>query len=409
MITLNHHQETLSGIVTLPYSKSIANRIIALNHLLKQDFALPKESINNDIFLMEKAIAQINKSKDIDCKDAGSVFRFALALAAADCNFEGNIYGEPRLMERPILPLIQLLTSLGASIEKKENGSQSYYAIKGNKLNGGAITLPALESSQFISALLLISPSLIHPLTLILDQKQGSMSYIEQTIVLMQKFGFDIELQKNKIKTNPKKIEYNSSNAMLEFDWSAASYFFSMALIKTPDNLTIKNLTFSDLQGDSKFIKKWVDLGVFNLIENEQGIVIKSTNIDLVPNKIDFSDSPDIALNFIIALALNKRTFTTQGLDSLDLKESKRLQILTKQLAKLGVIFSTKEKNMLLIDASKIAIVPSIFNAYNDHRLAMSFAQFGLKTSVIIEDEQVIKKSFPNYWNQLKNINFEIV
>jgi len=391
----------LEGEVSLPTSKSIANRLLVLHYILGKSETI--ETSNQDILTMQKAIEAIRNNETIDAGEAGTVLRFSLALAAASPHYSGEIIGNARLFERPIDDLIVLLSDLGAEITK----TQYSIFIKGKKLNGKHVAVKQIESSQFISALMMVAPLLDDGLTLTIEPNQNSRSYIEMTSKLMQQLGFAINKTGNSwtIAAHIPKI---TESINIEKDWSAASYFFSLALAANQCNVFIEDLQLSFVQGDCTFIKSWVDEGVFVYKIQDNGILIEGVNKEKIPKLVDFKNQPDIALNFIIAMAMNKLSFTAKGLETLNLKESPRLNILIKNLERMNVTVILKDISTLKIDARAITFNPIIINSYNDHRIAMSFSQLGLKTTCQIEGEDSVKKSFPYYWEQLKQLNFDL-
>jgi len=401
MLNVSHKTSKIEGNVALPISKSIANRLLVLNYVVGK--TQPTEASNQDINTMQKAIDAIINNQTIDAGEAGTVLRFSLALAAASPHYEGKIIGHPRLFERPIDDLVDILTSLGAKIEKTD----AAIIVKGQKLKGKELVLSNVESSQFISALMMIAPLIENDLTLTIQPNQNSMSYIDLTAQLMQQMGFEIR-KKHNSWTIASAIAKTTDPPNIEKDWSAASYFFSLALAANTCDIFIEDLQLSSIQGDCIFIKKWIEDGVFNFKIKGNGILVVGVNKEKIPNWVDFKNQPDIALNFILAMAMNKLCFTATGLKTLNLNESPRLNILIKNLEKLNVQVVLMDDETIQIDAQHINFSPIIINSYNDHRIAMTFAHLGLKTTCQIEGEDSVKKSFPHYWEQLKQLNFDL-
>lgn len=352
--------------------------------------------------MAQEATTAIAQNKCVYAEDAGTVFRFSLALAASEPLFNNMIFANKRLMERPILPLIEILRSWGAEISIKPEG----LLVKGIQFSTQRLFLPPFESSQFITALLLIAPKF--GLSLSISPFQTSYAYINQTILLMQTQGFDILQNNTSIAIKAKIPEIKVKNDAIELDWSAASYFFSMAIISPVSKIFLNNLDFSKLQGDSIFIKNWIDMGIFSIEKSHGGIVILGSDIAQIPKVIDFSDCPDISMNFIFAMALKNLSFDALGLGTLNNKESKRLLILHKALQKMGVNITSITENSISISGCSIDAEPLIFNAYQDHRLAMTFAQYALIGHCSIEQTEAVNKSFPQFWEQLSALNYEI-
>jgi 3-phosphoshikimate 1-carboxyvinyltransferase len=386
----------------LPASKSISNRALIINALAGGRSQLHNLSDANDTQLMLRLVNATDKL--INVEDAGTTMRFLTAYFAVTKQ-EKILTGTARMKERPIAILVDALRRLGAEIEYLEKDGFPPHEIK--KFNGqktDAIRIRGDVSSQYISALMMVAPILPSGLTLTLDGKIGSRPYIEMTAALMKHFGVESNVLADQIIIAPQN--YKPEPFTVESDWSAASYWFAFAALAEKADLVLPKLLSDSLQGDSAIAKIMDELGVKS--QFEKGLLKLSKKESKAELHYDFTDCPDLAQTVsVVCAAKNIKGFFT-GLESLRIKETDRIQALQNELAKIGA-------ELIEVDASHWTLIPSpslpaqvSFSTYKDHRMAMAFAPLASLMDVSIERPEVVRKSYPNFWNDMKHVGFEI-
>jgi len=387
-------------------SKSISNRMVMIREVLNADIELVNLSTSEDTQLLLKALQLIkeNKSNTIDIHHAGTDMRFLTALLSVT---EGTkiITGSERMKERPIGELVDALKSLGAEISYLEKENYPPLQIKGKTIEGGAIEINSSVSSQFISALLLVAPKFKIGIELHLKGETVSMPYIEMTIRLLKRFGVDIELQDKTATVKPTTIQQQAKqNFLIESDWSSASYWYS--LVSLSENLEIKldNLFENSLQADSVLPELYKKLGVETTFSNNK-VILKKVELKTKEFNYDFTNCPDIAQTVAITCLGHGIKTKLKGLQTLKVKETDRIVALKNEIEKFGVQCDSTETT-LSFDASNADFNNEINIAtYKDHRMAMSFVPLCLQTkSILIENKEVVNKSYPEFWNDLSKI-----
>ena len=394
-----HH----SSFLSISGSKSETNRLLLLQALFP-NLTLQNTSDSDDSDAMLKALS--GSETTIDIHHAGTAMRFLTAFFAVQENREVILTGSLRMKERPIGILVDALRELGAEIAYTENEGFPPLQIKGKKLSGNAISLPADVSSQYISALLLIAPQLENGLQLTLEGKITSIPYIRMTLALLDQIGIQTSFIGNVITVHPMR-EIQPQTVTVESDWSSASYFYAIvALSKIGTQITLSSYKKDSFQGDSALAEIYQSLGVETVFDNNQ-IVLRKTNCQLSIINCQLNNTPDVAQTIAVTCFGLGLGCHLSGLHTLKIKETDRLEALQIELTKLGAIVSITSDSLTL-EASN-AIHPNIKIAtYNDHRMAMAFAPLALKVPITIENAEVVSKSYPNFWNDLKKIGFQI-
>ncbi|MFN3316273.1 MAG: 3-phosphoshikimate 1-carboxyvinyltransferase [Raineya sp.] len=400
--------------IHLPASKSESNRVLIIEALAKYqntDQNLPDYQIKNisdarDTQTMLKLLQ--SQEHILDVLDAGTTMRFLTAFCAITRR-KTILTGTPRMQERPIKILIDALTELGANIKYLQKTGFPPIEIIDFEQKTNQISIEGNVSSQYISALLMIAPLLKNGLELHLQNKISSQPYILMTLELMKYFGIIYEWNNNIIFV--KEGKYQMKNYAIEADWSAASYWYSIvALAETGTEVFLPYLKEQSLQGDSVIAQIMQFFGV-ETIYQEQGVKIKKINEPKEKHfTYDFAHCPDLAQT-IVALCLAKNiNLQATGLESLRIKETDRTAALAKEAAKLGYTFtSTDEKNWFLKQENPLQEhQTAIIATYEDHRMAMAFAPLAMLLPIGIENENVVEKSYPNFWEELKKIANEV-
>lgn len=385
-------------------SKSESNRSLLLQALYK-NIAIENISNSDDAEVMAKGL-KIEKGV-VDIHHAGTAMRFLTGYFASQEGKEVTLTGSKRMTERPIKVLVEALRTLGAEIEYKKNEGYPPIRIIGKKLTKNTVSLPANISSQYISSLLLIAPSLENGLELELVGKITSVPYIKMTLALLAELGVESSFEGNTIQVQPKaKVE--DTTLVVESDWSSASYSYSIAaLCEVGSKITLSAYKANSLQGDSVLAKIYEHFGVETTFGEHQITLYKERVANAEVLEIDLSNAPDIAQTIAVTcLGLGISCHLT-GLHTLKIKETDRLEALHTELSKLGAEISVTDKTLTL-KASKNLNKGIAIDTYNDHRMAMAFAPLAIKTPLIINDAGVVSKSYPDFWNDLEKLQFKI-
>ncbi|WP_339887684.1 3-phosphoshikimate 1-carboxyvinyltransferase [uncultured Flavobacterium sp.] len=404
-LTTNNSQLKVTG------SKSETNRLLLLQALYP-NIELKNISQSDDSNVMEEALRNLqlttHNSQLIDVHHAGTAMRFLTAFFAIQENKEIVLTGSSRMKERPIKILVEALKQLGAEITYEENEGFPPIRIKGQKITKNKVSLKADVSSQYISALLLIAPKLENGLELTLEGEITSIPYIKMTLALLNEIGVETSFKNNVIKVNPQFTIHNSQFT-IESDWSSASYFYSIvALSEIGTQITLSSYKQNSLQGDSALAEIYKDFGVETVFNSNKSITISKINShNLQPTTYNLKSSPDIAQTIAVTCFGLGIACHLTGLHTLKIKETDRLEALKTELSKLGAIISVTNDS-LTIEQSKNLIIESSIDTYQDHRMAMAFAPLALKTTLVINEAEVVSKSFPTFWEDLKSIGFHI-
>ncbi len=391
--------------VKISGSKSETNRLLLLQALYP-NLVLENVSNSDDSEVMIKALT--SSETVIDIHHAGTTMRFLTAFFAIQEGKEVILTGSSRMKERPIKILVEALQQLGAEISYEENEGFPPIKIIGKKITQNKVSLPANVSSQYISALLLIAPKLENGLELTLIGEITSIPYIKMTLALLNDLGIETSFENNVIKVNPKS-QISNLKSTIESDWSSASYFYSIiALSEIGTQITLSSYKQNSLQGDSVLASIYKDFGVETVFNSNKTISIsKIKKCQLSNVNYQLNNAPDIAQTIAVTcFGLGIGCHLT-GLHTLKIKETDRLEALQVELTKLGADVSVTNDSLTLENSSKINSDIKI-NTYQDHRMAMAFAPLALKTSIVIEDAEVVSKSYPNFWSDLQSVGFKM-
>ncbi len=404
---------------SLPSSKSISNRLLIIQQLAGSSLEIRNLSTSDDTILLSRHLdtirertASINAESEyveLECKNAGTTCRFLIALFSITCG-KWRLRADERMENRPLKPLIEVLQSLGADIKTADENRIFPLEISGKPLQGGKrVKLPSNLSSQFISALALIAPYMKEGLEIELSNAQVSMPYVEMTVALMKRNNAELKLEKNVLKIFSKPYSFCFSE--VEADWSAAAFAYSLVATNQLNELKIKGLRKTSLQGDSiveSFFAEFFD--VSTKYQEDYGILsyreaLSSANKHV---KIDFRDCPDLFLPLLVTTVLQRKSFVFTSLETLTYKESDRLHNALRELAKFGVKpqLLNNTLSMQSNDYPDFSALRAIeIDTYADHRMAMAFAMFACQVSgLLIKDPDCVVKSFPNFWTQFSNL-----
>ncbi|MEL6810227.1 MAG: 3-phosphoshikimate 1-carboxyvinyltransferase [Bacteroidota bacterium] len=397
---------SISGKIQVTGSKSESNRLLILQALYP-NLTIRNLSNSDDSVVLAKGLTQ--HTGMVDIHHAGTAMRFLTAYFASQEGRDVVLTGSKRMQERPIGVLVDALRQLGADITYETNEGFPPLRIRGKKLMKSRVSVQADMSSQYISALMLIASSLPNGLKIELEGKVTSVPYIEMTLSLLHRLGIQGDFKENVIAITSKE-SIADMELTVESDWSSASYFYSIASL-TRANITLGSYRQESLQGDSKLTHMAKELlGVSTGFDTREqtmelrtyGFYDPKTTIEL-----DLSDTPDIAQTIAVARFGMGYGCHLTGLHTLKIKETDRLVALKTELEKLGARVDITADSLTLYPSEEIKQDVTI-DTYNDHRMAMAFAPLALRVPMIINDAEVVSKSFPTFWDDLKLLGFEI-
>lgn len=396
-IFLNRLAQPLNATVQLASSKSESNRALIIQALGKEDIILENLAAARDTQTMMRLLQ--SDAEELDVLDAGTTMRFLVAYCTV--SRPGSILkGTPRMHQRPVRLLVDALQQLGASVEYLQN--EGYPPVRIVGLPKGQqradISIRGDVSSQYISALLMIAPTLPQGLRLSLEGKIGSRPYISMTLGLMQKFGISYEWQGDIISIAPQA--YQPGAYTIESDWSGASYWYSLVALADQAEIKLLGLRKDSLQGDIAIVDIMAQVGVKSVFDEEGVLLTKTAHRSQVT--YDFSDCPDLAQTVAVACAAKGITCTMTGLESLRIKETDRIAALQQELNKIGAELKEKNGTWTLVPAQDTQSVSDLQIAtYEDHRMAMAFAPLVGQVDLVVEDPDVVVKSYPGFWQDL--------
>lgn len=394
----------LKSDIKITGSKSETNRLLLLRAIFP-NISIKNLSNSDDAQAMEKGLKV--KTGEVDIHHAGTAMRFLTAYFASQEGKEVVLTGSKRMTERPIQVLVEALQGLGADIEYLKNHGYPPIKIRGKELTKNKASLPANISSQYISALLLIAPGLKNGLELELIGKITSVPYIKMTLGLLTQIGVKNSFEGNTVKVSPMP-QVGPMQIVVESDWSSASYFYSIvALADVGTEIMLSAYKKDSLQGDSVLSKIYKQLGVETFFDGNRIRLSKLSDLKPETLNLELSNAPDIAQTIAVTcFGLGIGCHLT-GLHTLKIKETDRLEALKIELSKLGANISVSDKDLTLRPTSTINSEVAI-DTYNDHRMAMAFAPLALKTDILINDAEVVSKSYPDFWKDLESLQFQI-
>ena len=401
-VSISASTKDISGEIVLTAGKSESNRVLMIRALCENHFEINNLAIAKDTETMQRLLMDTSSIKDVG--PAGTTMRFLTAFYA---NTPGEfvLTGSERMKNRPIKILVDALKDLGADITYMEKEGCPPLKINGKKLNGGAINIDGSVSSQYLSALIMIAPTLKGGLQINLLGKVASVPYLKMTLELISYFGANYTWEGNCISISEGK--YLGKDYTIEADWSAASYWYQIAALAKSANLRIGGLKQKSLQGDSAIVEIFSRLGVQTVFLDKEIEIKKNTNFTL-PNELvyDFSNCPDVAQTLASTVAGLGIAGHFTGLESLRIKETDRIEAIKVELAKFNINVEVIGEDEIKILKGKLTATKELVNTYDDHRVAMSIAPLCLVVDgeVKIEESEVVQKSYPDFWKDLKKV-----
>ncbi len=396
---LHIQPQTIDLRITLPASKSISNRALILNALAYSPYDIQNLSDCDDTRVTVKALDSNDRIFDIGA--AGTAMRFLTAFLSKTVG-EWVITGSERMKQRPIKLLVDALTTLGARIEYVEKEGFPPLRIFGSALTGGEIRLNGGVSSQYISALMMIAPYMQNGLKIILEGNVISVPYINMTLNMMKEYGVAVDF--NNTIIDIKAQTYKPIQYKVESDWSAASYWYEVLAIAGKGQIFLTGLNQNSYQGDSKVAALFEQLGVSSTYQAE-GVLLQTTGKYVERFEYDFVNQPDLAQTFAVTCCMKGISFHFGGLQTLKIKETDRIAALITELGKLGFVLTEPAEGQLAWTGNRCdAAQPVSIATYEDHRMAMAFAPAALITPLVIEEPQVVSKSYPSFWEDIEKL-----
>ncbi len=409
MVRLSCKNRNLKTIVHLTYSKSESNRALLLNALFPDQITISNLSDSDDTRLLSKAIEGYRSSEKIDVGHAGTSFRFMTAFLATQRKGSWTLTGSDRMKERPIKVLVDALQMMGAKISYMEKEGYPPLSIEGVEELKNEVSIDAQVSSQYISALMMIGSKLSGGLRIDLKGKITSLPYIMMTTAMMHEVGVKVKFEGQTILV-PETHALSQTKLSIEADWSAASYWFSLiALANEGASVELIGLNEKSRQGDAQIVGYFKSLGVNAVYRDDKWMLTKSGKPTTEVLELDLSSTPDVAQTLVCTCAGLGVGVNFRGLHTLRIKETDRLTALKEELNKFGVVVTIPSDDQLVMEKGQLLKKPTQpIATYKDHRMAMAFAPLALCVNLSIENEEVVSKSYPKFWQDLQHaVNVE--
>jgi 3-phosphoshikimate 1-carboxyvinyltransferase len=401
-ISITAENKFISGNIVLTAGKSESNRALMIRALCEDNFEIENLAIAKDTETMQRLLASGGIVKDVG--PAGTTMRFLTALYACTPG-EYLLTGSERMKNRPIKILVDALRDMGADIEYLEKDGCPPLKITGKILSGGTVHMDGSVSSQYLSALIMVGPTLSGGLNIVLEGKIASVPYLTMTLKLIALFGAEYTWDGNVISI--KEGKYQAINYVIEADWSGASYWYQIVALAQTAELKIIGLKKESLQGDAAIVEIFEKLGVSTqFLDNE--IIIKKNPDFQLPEKLihDFSDCPDVAQTLASTVAGLGVEGHFTGLESLRIKETDRIQAIKDELNKFNIEVDILADDEIIIKKGDLSETSEFIETYDDHRVAMSIAPLCLllDDELKIKDSEVVEKSYPDFWKDLNEV-----
>lgn len=389
--------------VILPASKSISNRLLIIQALAGTG-EISNLSNAEDTTILRTLLNEMPPTFDVG--HAGTTFRFLTAFLAINKG-EHILTGSNRMKHRPIAPLVDALRVLGADIQYLEKEGFPPLKIVGRELEGGCVEIESSISSQFMSALMLIAPKLKNGLEIVLKGDVVSKPYLEMTAALMNSSNAKVIFTGNRIVIP--KANYFFKSMEVEYDWSAAAFWYELVAISKMSHLLLVGVKPESIQGDSRVVELFGLFGVQSRF-NEDGLQLSYSRTEIESaGLLDFKETPDLVQPFLAMLAVQNFKMGLSGTRNLQFKETDRLLAMKNELKKFGAEIDITADSVLMLKGIYSKLSPIIqVKTYQDHRMAMAFAPLSVLTNLEIEHPEVVEKSYPNYWAEMKKIGFVI-
>ncbi len=398
-VTIRRPEGSIEARVALPPSKSVANRALILAALAGDLECVKHFGEADDTRILHELLR--DRPMEMHCGDGGTTFRFLLAWACVQEGEEHLITGNPRLLQRPHAPLVNALLTLGADILEEANG----FRVRGKKMRGGTVALDSPESSQFISALLLVAPCFSEGIELRWTGLRLSAPYVRMTVEVLRTFGAHIAEDDVAIRVETGPL--TATEMRVPADWSAAAFWFEVVAMVPKAKLVLKRLSYAGMQGDAAVLSLFLPYTYYALLDEE--LMLRGRSGDVPASyHADLTDTPDLfqPLAFTLAGLGIRAEFT--GLHNLPLKETDRLKAVATALRSLGCS-AEYDGGTFKLRGEITNLHPPPFDPQGDHRMAMALAPLALVCNAItILHPEVVNKSYPGFWEELKKAGFSV-
>ena len=404
MYQISKEGKNLQGNINISGSKSESNRLLTLR-AYTSFFNINNLSDSDDTNTMISSLK--SDDKEINIGHAGTAMRFLTSYYSSILNSSKILTGSARMKERPILILVEALNNLGADIEYLDEKGYPPIRLNGKLISKNIVTLPANVSSQYVSSLMMLGVSINEGLKIKLSTEITSLPYIHMTKKIIERIGGNVDVKPDEIIIK-QLVSNKIPDQIVESDWSSASYFFSLVALSDTSDLTLSSFFNKSIQGDSRIVEIYKQFGVETNFHNNK-IHLKKNNIDLPDSiSINLRDNPDLAQTIIVTCLGLGVDCKLEGLQTLKVKETDRLLALKREIEKFEVdTIAVSDQSITLKNNSKLKSGVSI-NTYDDHRMAMSFAPLSIINPIVINNPEVVSKSYLNFWNDLESIGFNI-
>ena len=401
------NSEKITGIIQLVSSKSESNRALIIQELCDETITIKNISTSDDTNTLKLLLESYKNNNILDAHHAGTTYRFLVAFLSCQIG-EWTLTGSDRMKERPIKILVETLRKNGANINYLEKDGYPPLLIKGANLDLSNIQIDGSISSQYISALLLLGPSMAKTTKISFINRITSKPYINMTLAIMEYFGAKTKWENGSILIE--NTSYKASNLCIESDWSAASYWYQIVALNKDSSLEIEGLKKQSFQGDSEVANIFKQLAVETTYKDNSISISKDNSPLLKKIELNLNNTPDLAQTVICTCAGLGIEATICGLETLVIKETNRLEALKSELEKFSIKLKITENHTLYLQGKQVITKPtSNIETYNDHRMAMAFAPLSLVIgSFTINNPEVVSKSYPNYWKDLESVGFKI-
>ena len=398
--------------INLPASKSMSNRWLMINHMIGSHFRIGKLSTSNDTKLLRNLLAQLeNHTSDVYyCENAGSVARFMMPQLAMTSGHH-LLTGDERLLQRPMAPLIDALRQMGFRVECTEREGFLPVQIQGGVPNKRTVQVDPILSSQFVSSLLLAAPKMPEGISLTMTQRPTSRPYIDMTCDALLQAGIEVRRSSNgrTYYVQPFQGKPKPATITIERDWSAASSFYTMALLRPDLRIRLLGLQLDSCQGDSATDRFFRQLGVVSTEvrspyrASSRSITVQGGGEKAKTVQFNCIDCPDLVPTFAVAAAAAGLRTVLKGVSNIALKESDRREAITTELRRMGITVNASNEELHILP-SKIKPAGMV-HTYGDHRIAMAFAPLRLVfPDLEIENPDVVGKSFPEFWEEFDKV-----
>lgn len=401
-------EEILQTSVLLPLSKSMSARALVINHI--GGFAPEGLTLSDSDDTAALAGGLSLTSGTYNVGPAGTAMRFLTAIYAATPGVDIVLDGNERMRQRPVGQLVDALRALGADIEYMEAEGCAPLHIRGRRLTGGEVRMDVEVSSQFVSALMMIAPMMERALTIVFDGEPTSLSYIKMTASMMQSAGVEVEREYSRLQITAG--QYTRAIERVERDWSAASYWYAITAVSA-GWVTLRDMSVESVQGDAAMITLGQRIGVNTETSEDvdDALELSATPEQFSRLDLDMSDNPDLVQTFVVVAVTLGIPFHLTGVATLRRKETDRLAALAAEMDKLGVKLDIDGDKSISWDGRRYPILElPVFETYGDHRMAMSLVPVSIFIpGIVIRDAEVVNKSYPNFWNDLRDAGFTLL